>query len=109
MGQPHESKGGFLAQPQGPRLLDRVREAIRCRHYSRRTEKATVSGTVVFIGAYRRSSAAESSSWFNPRVSAFIYGSILLLLAVLASWRFNFSCRFSCPSFVSFVSFVSQL
>jgi hypothetical protein len=26
-----------------PRLLDRVREAIRARHYSRRTEKAYVS------------------------------------------------------------------
>src|SRR6266516_3324172 len=27
---------------QGPRLLDRVRERIRTRHYSRRTEKAYV-------------------------------------------------------------------
>jgi hypothetical protein len=26
-----------------PRLLDRVREAIRARHYSRRTEKASVA------------------------------------------------------------------
>jgi hypothetical protein len=26
-----------------PRLLDRVREAIRARHYSRRTEKAYVT------------------------------------------------------------------
>jgi hypothetical protein len=28
------------AGPPKPRLLDRVREAIRARHYSRRTEKA---------------------------------------------------------------------
>jgi hypothetical protein len=26
--------------PQKPKLLDRVREAIRSRHYSRRTEEA---------------------------------------------------------------------
>jgi hypothetical protein len=30
------------AGPAKPRLLDRVREAIRTRHYSRRTEKAYV-------------------------------------------------------------------
>ena len=30
------------AAPAKPRLLDRVREAIRARHYSRRTEKAYV-------------------------------------------------------------------
>ena len=29
--------------PPKPRLLDRVREAIRTRHYSRRTEKAYVA------------------------------------------------------------------
>jgi site-specific recombinase XerD len=29
-------------EPRGPRLLDRVREAIRFRHYSRRTEEAYV-------------------------------------------------------------------
>jgi hypothetical protein len=31
------------AGPPKPRLLDRVREAIRTRHYSRRTEKAYVA------------------------------------------------------------------
>ena len=30
---------------QGPRLLDRVRERIRTRHYSRRTEKAYIAGS----------------------------------------------------------------
>lgn len=29
--------------PGPPRLLDRVREAVRARHYSRRTEKAYVA------------------------------------------------------------------
>ena len=29
--------------PRPPRLLDRVREAVRARHYSRRTEKAYVA------------------------------------------------------------------
>jgi hypothetical protein len=29
-------------EAQGPKLLDRVREAIRTRHYSRRTEEAYV-------------------------------------------------------------------
>jgi hypothetical protein len=32
-----------------PRLLDRVREAIRARHYSRRTEKAYVAWVRRFI------------------------------------------------------------
>jgi hypothetical protein len=31
------------AGPSKPRLLDRVREAVRTRHYSRRTEKAYVA------------------------------------------------------------------
>jgi integrase len=30
-----------MPPPRQPRLLDRVRDAIRARHYSRRTEKAT--------------------------------------------------------------------
>jgi len=34
-------EAGPLGAPK-PRLLDRVREAIRTRHYSRRTEKAYV-------------------------------------------------------------------
>src|SRR5881396_3476085 len=37
---------------QGPRLLDRVRERIRTRHYSRRTEKA-------YIGGIRRYTTAK--------------------------------------------------
>gem|GEM_PF-6207957 len=32
-----------------PKLLDRVREAIRARHYSRRSEKASVRGITRYI------------------------------------------------------------
>jgi integron integrase len=49
MGQPHEFKGSFPAQAQGPRLLDRVREAIRRKHYSRRTEETYVHWIKRFI------------------------------------------------------------
>src|SRR4030066_4315 len=49
MGQPHESKGSFPAQPQGPRLLDRVREAIRRKHYSPRTEETYIHWIKRFI------------------------------------------------------------
>lgn len=38
-----------------PRLLDRVREAVRARHYSRRTEKAYVAGRMtVELEPYHR-------------------------------------------------------
>jgi hypothetical protein len=33
----------MLPSPNQPRLLDRVRATIRARHYSRRTEKASVA------------------------------------------------------------------
>jgi integron integrase len=36
-------------QPSGPKLLDRVREAIRLRHYSRRTEESYVAWIRRFI------------------------------------------------------------
>lgn len=40
MGQPADSSQDSLNAPPAPRLIDRVRAAIRSRHYSRRTEKA---------------------------------------------------------------------
>jgi hypothetical protein len=49
MGQPHDFKGDFPAQPQGPRLLNRVREAIRRKHYSRRTEETYIHWIKRFI------------------------------------------------------------
>ena len=53
---------------QGPRLLDRVRERIRTRHYSRRTEKAYVGWIrryVLFHGRrHPREMRAEELSRF---------------------------------------------
>jgi hypothetical protein len=45
--------------PRPPRLLDRVREAIRSRHYSRRTEKAYVHWIRRFIFFYGKRHPAE--------------------------------------------------
>lgn len=39
MDQPADSSQDSSAVPPAPRLIDRVRAAIRSRHYSRRTEK----------------------------------------------------------------------
>lgn len=41
--------GPSSPSPSPPRLLDRVREAIRTRHYSKRTEEAYVQWIVRFI------------------------------------------------------------
>lgn len=47
------------ASPPGPRLLDRVREAIRTRHYSYRTEKAYVHWIKRFIFFHNKRHPAE--------------------------------------------------
>jgi integrase-like protein len=39
----------YQVEPQRPRILDRLRVAIRRRHYSRRTEEAYVHWTERFI------------------------------------------------------------
>jgi len=49
MGQYFESNSGFSGQLAKPRLLDRVREAIRRKHYSRRTEETYVHWIKRFI------------------------------------------------------------
>ena len=49
MQQRFESNSGFSAPPAKPRLLDRVREAIRRKHYSRRTEETYVHWIRRFI------------------------------------------------------------
>ena len=58
---------------QGPRLLDRVRERIRTRHYSRRTEKAYVRWIrryVLFHGRrHPREMRAEELSRFLPSLA----------------------------------------
>jgi integron integrase len=52
-----------------PRLLDRVRAAIRARHYSRRTETASVSWIRQFIVFHRK---VHPSTLGAPEVSAFL-------------------------------------
>ena len=61
--------GSLPTPPQGPRLLDRVRAAIRVRHYSRRTEKVYVAWVrryVLFHGKRHPAGLGEAE------VSAFL-------------------------------------
>jgi len=58
------SSGGFVCEatspePQKPRLLDRVREEIRKRHYSLRTEKTSVGWIRRFILFHSKRHPAE--------------------------------------------------
>lgn len=55
--------------PRPPRLLDRVREAIRSRHYSRRTEKAYVHWIRRFIFFHDKRHPAEMGA---SEVTAFL-------------------------------------
>ena len=55
--------------PRPPRLLDRVREAIRSRHYSRRTEKAYVHWIRRFIFVHGKRHPAEMGA---AEVAAFL-------------------------------------
>jgi hypothetical protein len=50
-----------------PRLLDRVREAIRVRHYSRRTEKTYVGWIRRYIFFHGK---RHPASWERPRSRA---------------------------------------
>jgi integrase len=52
-----------------PRLLDRVREALRARHYSRRTEKAYVAWSRRFILFHGKRHPAEMG---GPEVTRFL-------------------------------------
>ena len=56
-------EAGAAGAPK-PRLLDRVREAIRARHYSRRTEKAYVDWIKRYIFF---TTNATPSRWAPPR------------------------------------------
>ena len=56
-------------EPPRPRLLDRVREAIRARHYSRRTEKAYVHWIKRYIFFHGKRHPAEMGA---AEVSAFL-------------------------------------
>jgi integron integrase len=66
--------------PDAPKLLDRVRHAIRARHYSRRTEEAYVGWIRRFIVFHGR---RHPSGLGEPEVTAFI--SSLALRNVSAS------------------------
>jgi integrase len=55
--------------PPKPRLLDRVREAIRARHYSRRTEKTYVAWIKRYIFFHGKRHPAEMGA---PEVTRFL-------------------------------------
>ena len=57
------------ADPPKPRLLDRVREAIRARHYSRRTEKAYVAWIRRYIFFHAKRHPVEMGA---PEVTRFL-------------------------------------
>src|SRR5262245_47551511 len=56
-------------EPPRPRLLDRVRHAIRARHYSRRTEKAYVHWIRRFIFFHGKRHPSEMGA---PEVTRFL-------------------------------------
>ena len=57
------------AAPGQPRLLDRVREAIRTRHYSLRTEEAYTAWIKRFILFHRKRHPLEMG---EPEINAFL-------------------------------------
>jgi len=67
MGQDAEAANGFPVQQ--PRLLDRVRQAIRRKHYSRRTEEAYVHWIKRFIYFHGKRHPAEMGA---AEVTAFL-------------------------------------
>ena len=69
MGQQSESNSSFPALPAKPRLLDRVREAIRRKHYSRRTEETYVHWIKRFIYHSGKRHASELGA---AEVTAFL-------------------------------------
>ena len=70
-----EAIRGFLVREgspnprAGPRLLDRVRQAIRVRHYSRKTEKAYVGWIKRFVIFHGRRHPAEMGA---PEVTRYL-------------------------------------
>jgi integrase len=67
-GVPGVHEAGPAGAPK-PRLLDRVREAVRTRHYSRRTEKAYIHWVKRYIFFHGKRHPAEMGA---PEVSAFL-------------------------------------
>jgi Phage integrase, N-terminal SAM-like domain len=60
---------GEMALPEPPRLLDRLRQALRVRHYSPRTEDCYVDWAARFIRFHGMRHPREMSA---PEVSAFL-------------------------------------
>ncbi len=56
-------------EPGSPRLLDRVRQAIRTRHYSPRTEKAYVNWVRKFVLFHGKRHPAQMGS---PEIGRFL-------------------------------------
>ncbi len=56
-------------EPPKPRLLDRVREALRTRHYSRRTEKAYVAWIRRYILFHRKRHPLDMGA---PEITRFL-------------------------------------
>jgi Phage integrase, N-terminal SAM-like domain len=61
-------EAGAVSPPK-PRLLDRVREAIRARHYSRRTEKTYVAWIRRYIFFHGKRHPAEMGA---PEITRFL-------------------------------------
>ena len=66
---PSEQLRSSTTRPAAPRLLDRVRDAIRLRHYSRRTEKAYVGWVRRFVLFHGKRHPAEMA---GAEVTAFL-------------------------------------
>ena len=54
---------------QQPKLLDRVRDAVRTRHYSRRTEEAYVTWIRRFLVFHPKTHPAQMGA---PEISTFL-------------------------------------
>ena len=60
---------GSPSEPPKPRLLDRVRSAVRIRHYSRRTEEAYVAWILRYIRFHHKRQPAEMGA---PELTRFL-------------------------------------
>ena len=65
----HTESMSSPVEPARPRLLDRLRDAIRSRHYSRSTEEAYIHWTKRFIYF---SGTRHSASMGEAEVTAFL-------------------------------------
>jgi hypothetical protein len=86
--------------PPKPRLLDRVREAIRTRHYSRRTEKAYVAWIRRYIFFHGKRHPADMGA---AEITRF-----LTSLAVEGGSRHRRRTRHSARSSFSTATFLSR-